>query len=900
MLWFGFVSSLSVLLIGCAQQANVSKPEVRAAVEITDSFSTSRSAKSGETLLTIAKSAFDKEFLLQSSLIEQPVAAMSHGLRSRVVAFRPSGSRVLLFEATNGHSLTQDLPQNLLLATFPIEEQTAETVSFDFNAGMRLILLSRDWTAHDASGKNYQPDFQSADVRSSYLEEVRVVTPNQLLIRQVGQVSISGLFGTSLAPIEARYLLSPYQPTPGFTPSPASDFQRAGFFGVSPKLALDGRSHAYASKFDISKPIRLAISANTPEAYKQAVRDGILYWKSILPQIEAIEAPAGSSAPDPLLNIIQWVNYDSAGSAYADAQMDPRTGEVLHAQAFITSTFAFNSKNEVRKLLRRGGLPPQSHGSFSLAGFEQDRLCNLHTATSSSDGLMELLASKADDAAVLRTSQDYVRAVVAHEVGHILGLRHNFAGSLSAKNFPAAKRHEHFADYLAKDLVAPDVEVTSSVMDYLPFFDDVLFGHRIRTSKTPIADYDRIAVEMLYFGKDPRREEVPLFCTDTGMRQYLDCRQGDSGSSPIAFASANAASLVSNLPYLVMEKFIGAAAPAYWEERTPTASVQLDVDFFAKLLTNGSQSLLESYTERTRSLEMERLFPASAELFRDEMDTEELKSVEAQIQSIGGWEKFFSIPTAAEYQEFLTRTQTLLQNPAYLVGVNEGGQPFLFSKEDVDTILKSARNLTSKLPQAIGKADVDRLKKIPARWKVAGTAAGDALSTLIFQRAQHYLFTKSGADFVSTEVEIPLTEAEIAAAKAAAEKLNPPVVGEASLDSLEGVTLSALARGPGAATTPLPTTKKIQLRLPTYFYPKEVRTGIIAALSKGDTSEGIDWGSEEKEKLAAEFEKNMEAACGGVKCSALDPKKLQFADSAVRRKVMRWLAEYASLRISLL
>jgi predicted Zn-dependent protease len=33
----------------------------------------------------------------------------------------------------------------------------------------------------------------------------------------------------------------------------------------------------------------------------------------------------------------------------------------------------------------------------------------------------------------LRASQDYVREVVAHEVGHVLGLRHNFAGSVSAE-----------------------------------------------------------------------------------------------------------------------------------------------------------------------------------------------------------------------------------------------------------------------------------------------------------------------------------------------------------------------------------------------------------------------------------------------------------------------------------
>src|SRR6202012_3697536 len=48
-------------------------------------------------------------------------------------------------------------------------------------------------------------------------------------------------------------------------------------------------------------------------------------------------------------------------------------------------------------------------------------------------GLQAMLATDGlTDAAVLRASQDYVREVIAHEVGHVLGLRHNFAGSLGA------------------------------------------------------------------------------------------------------------------------------------------------------------------------------------------------------------------------------------------------------------------------------------------------------------------------------------------------------------------------------------------------------------------------------------------------------------------------------------
>ena len=46
------------------------------------------------------------------------------------------------------------------------------------------------------------------------------------------------------------------------------------------------------------------------------------------------------------------------------------------------------------------------------------------------DGLEAILSQEdVTDAKVLQFAQDYVREVVAHEVGHILGLRHNFVAS---------------------------------------------------------------------------------------------------------------------------------------------------------------------------------------------------------------------------------------------------------------------------------------------------------------------------------------------------------------------------------------------------------------------------------------------------------------------------------------
>ena len=93
----------------------------------------------------------------------------------------------------------------------------------------------------------------------------------------------------------------------------------------------------------------------TPKEYKKAIKEGVLYWNKSFGEdvLDVIDAPHGVSAPDFSHNIIQWVDWKTAGFAYADAQMDPRTGEILHAQVFLTSVFAFSSRTKAQKLLNR-------------------------------------------------------------------------------------------------------------------------------------------------------------------------------------------------------------------------------------------------------------------------------------------------------------------------------------------------------------------------------------------------------------------------------------------------------------------------------------------------------------------------------------------------------------------
>ena len=61
----------------------------------------------------------------------------------------------------------------------------------------------------------------------------------------------------------------------------------------------------------------------------------------------------------------------------------------------------------------------------------KEQLCDRKAEADFSNHLTQLVLDESQsDASILKMSQDYVREVIAHEVGHTLGLRHNFAGSL--------------------------------------------------------------------------------------------------------------------------------------------------------------------------------------------------------------------------------------------------------------------------------------------------------------------------------------------------------------------------------------------------------------------------------------------------------------------------------------
>src|SRR5437660_4725410 len=333
-------------------------------------------------------------------------------------------------------------------------------------------------------------------------------------------------------PIGVHYsVVAPPERDPKFVPRLADD--RVGYFITARKRYGNDTAASPFERF-IERwnldggPITFYLTKEIPKEYRGTVRRGILAWNEAFakigrPNAIVVKDPPPDPSWDPddaRYTTVRWITSDQPDfSAYSPHVSDPDTGQIIRAEVVIDGESLRSIKRGYvervqpaqRARANAYGLPGDRLGlggtaAEDTAGDEQSFECSLEEDSVAQAALGSLLLARnprATQADRERYAQEWLYSTVLHEVGHTLGLRHNFAGSTS---YSYAQLHD--------PSFTRAHGTTASVMDYTPANVAAPRERQADYFPTKLGTYDEWAIEYGYRAfpnvRSSADEAVPL------------------------------------------------------------------------------------------------------------------------------------------------------------------------------------------------------------------------------------------------------------------------------------------------------------------------------------------------------------------------------------------------------
>ncbi len=500
--------------------------------------------KDEKVWIEILPEQLDKPFFFSSNITNSVGERGLYGsqmARSRVVVFKKIGNQVqliaknLAYTATPGtpqaHAVAQGFSDSLLASAAVASAANPATKGFLVDANAMLF--------SDIPGYSTNLEFAfrlpfTLDPRNTSFTQVRAS-------EELTGFGVSAHFAVPKispppppSPIPSPV---PLTPPPQVTPDARSLF--VGFYysfaplpkeAMKPRLA-DGRVGHFTSrhtdfnddlrpqnaihivnrwrleKKDPSaalsepvKPITYWLDKNIPEKYRVAVTAGILEWNKAFEKIgykNAIVARQQTEKDDfDTLDAghasVRWFVGADVGFAIGPSHVDPRSGEILDADIGMSEVFGRGA----RRMISEDGHSHQHERSAERCDYANESGHEMNFALDLLEARGELGMASAQAESL---AQDYVKFVIVHEVGHTLGLRHNFRSStiynLKQINDPAFSKVNGLA---------------GSVMDYTPFNIAAKGEKQGEYVMSTLGPYDYWAIEYAYKPIAPEAEKAEL------------------------------------------------------------------------------------------------------------------------------------------------------------------------------------------------------------------------------------------------------------------------------------------------------------------------------------------------------------------------------------------------------